>query len=1262
MQTDVLEVVNAFRAGDFSARLAPAAAGPEVAAALNACIAHCGELAAGLEELRRLVGRRGETEHRLEPAQPWEGGWGACAAAVNDLIGDLVRPSSEVARVIGAVARGDLSQSMALDGVAGAPRGEFLRTAQAVNAMVERLRAFAGEVTRVAREVGTEGKLGGQADLPGVAGVWKDLTDSVNFMAGNLTSQVRNIAGVTTAVAKGDLSTKITVAARGEILELKNTINTMVDQLNAFAGEVTRVAREVGTEGKLGGQAEVTGVAGVWKDLTEKVNFMAGNLTNQVRNIAGVTTAVAKGDLSTKITVDARGEILELKNTINTMVDQLNAFAGEVTRVAREVGTEGKLGGQAEVKGVGGVWKDLTESVNSMAGNLTNQVRNIAGVTTAVAKGDLSTKITVAAQGEFLELKTTINTMVDQLNAFAGEVTRVAREVGTEGKLGGQAEVKGAAGVWKDLTQNVNLMAANLTTQVRSIAKVVTAVANGNLKRKLALEAKGEISALADTINDMIDTLALFAEQVAGVAREVGVEGRLGGQARVPGAAGIWRDLTNNVNQLAANLTGQVRAIAEVARAVTKGDHTGTIAVDAHGEVAALKDNINAMIRNLRETTERNRRQDWLNTNLARFGGMLQGQRDLLQVARLMLSHLAPLVQAQQGLFYSVENGGDASGVLRLKAAYAQNESEPAPPELGLGEGLIGQAAVEKRPLVLENVPAGYLRIASGLGAAPPAQVAVLPALFEDQVTAVVELATFDRFSEVHLAFLNQLMGHLGIVLNSIAATMRTEQLLQQSQALAAELQSQQEELRESNQQLERQAETLRGSEELLRSHQEQLQRTNLELQEKARQLAEGKAEVEGKNLEVEQARAESEEKARQLAQASQYKSEFLANMSHELRTPLNNLMLLANVLADNRDGELAPKYVKFAQTIHSSGADLLALINDVLDLSKIESGTLAVVPAAVSLPELLAFAQFTFTHVAEDKGLHFHCDLAAGAPATISSDAKLVKQILKNLLANALKFTDQGTVSLRIEARPADSVAFEVADTGIGIPPSQHAAVFAAFRQADGTSSRKYGGTGLGLSISRELARRLGGEILLESRPGEGSRFTFLLPRNYPYGQPAVAPEPARHGEAAAVPTPAERSASLAGRRVLVVDDDPRNIFALTSALEAQGILASHAESGPEGLERLEQAARAGRPTELVLMDMMMPGMDGYAAIAAIRARPQFAALPVIAVTAKAMAADRERCLRAGADAYLAKPVDLSEMLDLLQKWLPRRNSIDAA
>ena len=633
-----------------------------------------------------------------------------------------------IADVTTAVANGDLSKKITVD-----VKGEILELKNTINTMVDQLNSFASEVTRVAREVGTEGKLGGQAQVRGVGGTWKDLTDNVNSMAGNLTAQVRNIAEVTTAVARGELNKKITVDVKGEILELKNTINTMVDQLNSFASEVTRVAREVGTEGKLGGQAQVTGVAGVWKDLTDNVNSMGGNLTAQVRNIAQVTTAVANGDLSKKITVDVRGEILELKNTINTMVDQLNSFASEVTRVAREVGTEGKLGGQAYVKGVGGTWKDLTDNVNSMASNLTAQVRNIADVTTAVARGELNKKITVDVQGEILELKNTVNTMVDQLNSFASEVTRVAREVGTEGKLGGQAQVVGVAGVWKDLTDNVNWMASNLTSQVRGIAKVVTAVANGDLKQELRVEVKGEIATLADTINGMTNTLATFADQVTNVAREVGVEGKLGGQARVPGAAGIWRDLTANVNQLAANLTTQVRAIADVATAVTKGDLTRSIAVEAQGEVAELKDNINEMIRNLRDTTRKNMEQDWLKTNLAKFSRMLQGQRDLAAVSQLILSDLAPLVTAHHGVFYLMDASGDEA-VLKLLASYAYKDRNAVADEFRVGEGLVGQCAVDRRMVLINSVPPDYVQISSGLGEASPRNIVVLPVLFEGEV------------------------------------------------------------------------------------------------------------------------------------------------------------------------------------------------------------------------------------------------------------------------------------------------------------------------------------------------------------------------------------------------------------------------------------------------------------------------------------------------------------------------------------------------
>ncbi|HXS94162.1 MAG TPA: HAMP domain-containing protein [Candidatus Limnocylindrales bacterium] len=1274
---NIAGVTTAVAKGDLSTKITVDAQGEilELKNTINIMVDQLNAFASEVTRVAREVGTEGKLGGQAE-VRGVAGVWKDLTVSVNSMASNLTNQVRNIAEVTTAVANGDLSRKITVD-----VRGEILELKNTINTMVDQLNAFASEVTRVAREVGTEGKLGGQAQVRGVAGTWKDLTESVNSMASNLTNQVRNIAEVTTAVANGDLSRKITVDVRGEILELKNTINTMVDQLNGFASEVTRVAREVGTEGKLGGQAQVKGVAGTWKDLTESVNSMASNLTNQVRNIAEVTTAVANGDLSRKITVDVRGEILELKNTINTMVDQLNGFASEVTRVAREVGTEGKLGGQAVVRGVAGVWKDLTESVNSMASNLTNQVRNIAAVTTAVANGDLSRKITVDVRGEILELKNTINTMVDQLNSFASEVTRVAREVGTEGILGGQAQVKGVAGTWKDLTDNVNSMAANLTTQVRGIAKVVTAVANGDLKRKLVLETKGEIAELADTINGMIDTLAVFADQVTSVAREVGIEGKLGGQARVPGAAGIWRDLTNNVNQLAANLTTQVRAMAEVATAVTKGDLTRSIALDAQGEMAALKDTINEMISNLKETTRKNTEQDWLKTNVARFTSMVQGQRDLLTVCKLVLSELAPLVNAQQGIFYINDAPEGDEPLMKLFASYAYRERKTVSNMFKAGEGLVGQCALEKERFVLTSVPQDYIKISSGLGEATPLSIVVLPVLFEGQVKAVIELASFHQFSDIHLAFLDQLTESMGIVLNTIAATMRTEELLKQSQALAEELQSQQEELTKTNKRLEQQANTLQASEELLKSQQEQLQRTNAELQEKARLLAEQKTEVERKNQEVEQAKGALEEKAEQLALTSKYKSEFLANMSHELRTPLNNLLILAKMLAENPDGNLQSKQVKFAETIHSSGTDLLSLINDILDLAKIESGTMAVDPSDVRLAEVREYVNRNFRHVADGKNLELSVDLSPDVPMSIATDAKRLQQVLKNMLSNALKFTEKGRVALRIEnaatgwspdnpmLAAADTViAFSVEDTGIGIAAEKQKIIFESFQQADGTTSRKYGGTGLGLSISREIAHLLGGEIRLHSIPGVGSTFTLYLPATYSavssHRAEPRSPRVASTATESVIAVPRLKNPQLVrveqddreniqpgDQLLLVIEDDSTYSRIVLDAAHARSYKVIVANRGDMGLAM----ARKFQPTA-VLLDIGLPDTTGWAVLDQLQHDPELRHIPVHVLS---IYEDRRRGLALGAASYSKKAEGrevLEDVLGRVSEWTAKK------
>jgi signal transduction histidine kinase/HAMP domain-containing protein len=955
-------------------------------------------------------------------------------------------------------------------------------------------------------------------------------------------------------------------------------------------------------------------------------------------------TAVRGGDFGTRLPHTGDPLMDEIASVFNSMTDQLALFTSEVTRVAREVGTDGKLGGQAQVPGVAGTWKDLTDSVNAMAENLTGQVRDIAQIATAVAKGDLSQKITVDVKGEMLELKDTINTMVDQLSAFADEVTRVAREVGTEGRLGGQAQVPGVGGTWRDLTDSVNFMAGNLTSQVRNIAQVTTAVAEGDLSKKIDVDARGEILALKTTINTMVDQLSSFAAEVTRVAREVGSKGRLGGQAEVEGVSGTWKRLTENVNELAGNLTRQVRAIAEVTSAVATGDLTRSITVDAEGEVAELKDNINAMVQSLRETTKANQEQYWLKTNLARIAGLLQGHRDVVTVAELIMNELIPLVAAQHGTFFIADDTAEGI-VLRLIAGYGQRADNGAPSRFRLGESLIGQVAKTRKPIIVSDAPPGYVRISSGVGGAAPVNLIVLPIVFEGQVLGVIEAASFSRFTQVHQDFLEQLMETIGVNVRTIIANSRTDDLLQESQRLAGELQASTGELQ---------------------ARQGELQRSNADLEDKAAQLARQKRDIEIKNAEIEHARQEIEERARQLDLASRYKSQFLANVSHELRTPLNSLLILARLLAQNPAENLTPKQVEYANVIHSSGSDLLLLINDILDLSRVEAGKLDIHPERFALVSLVEDLRSVFEPLAADKRLDFAVAVSPDVPAELVTDRQRLRQVLHNLLSNAVKFTQQGRVKLRIEltgmADPGakSAVTFSVTDTGIGISDDSLKTIFEAFQQGDGTTSRRYGGTGLGLAISRDVAAQLGGRIVAQSQPGSGSVFTLYLP---PVFAPPWIPESAAPAAAEAGASPPAPAAPMThpmtrigphdgvrGRRVLIVDDDLRNAFAITSILELYGLTVIHAPSGQQGIEAL----RSGSGIDLVLMDVMMPEMDGYATIAAIRDLPRFADLPVIAVTARAMQGDKDKSLAAGASDYVTKPVDTDELLTCMERWLP--------
>jgi signal transduction histidine kinase/HAMP domain-containing protein/ActR/RegA family two-component response regulator len=972
--------------------------------------------------------------------------------------------------------------------------------------------------------------------------------------------------------------------------------------------------------------------------------------TIDATTLLSVLARIKGGDFTARMPLEWTGVAGKVADGFNDVIITSQALEAELARVSRVVGKQGELSQRVALGASIASWSGSVESVNSLIDALVRPTSEMQRVIGAVADGDLSKKVTAEVSGEMLDLKNTINAMVDQLNGFVSEVTRVAREVGTEGKLGQAAAVTiEGGGVWKDLTDNVNLMAGNLTGQVRNIAEVTTAVANGDLSKKISIDVQGEFLELKNTVNAMVDQLNAFASEVTRVAREVGVEGKLGGQAQSTEVSGVWKDLTDNVNGLAANLTDQVRAISDVATAVTEGDLTRQVHVEASGEVAVLKDKLNEMIRNLRATTRENVEQDWLKTNRERFTRMLQGQRDLATVSNMILSELAPLVSAQHAVFYSMCEAEGSEPVLEMQAAYGYEERRNLAKSFGLGEGLVGQCAKEKKRILVTEVPGDYVRISSGLGASPPLNIIVLPVLFEGSVRAVVELASFSPYSETHQAFLDQLPESIGLVLNTIEADTITENLLKQSQSQAGELRSQQEELRESNEDLGRQAEL----------------------------LAKQNVEAERRNQEVAQSKILVEEKAGQLAMSSKYKSEFIANMSHELRTPLNSLLILAEQLEDNREKTMTATQVEYASVIRSSGNELLSLLNSILDLAKTESGTVKLDLAELSVADLRTGLMREFEPVAQAQGLGYAINVAPGAPVQIVTDSQRLRQILKNLLVNAFKFTEHGEVNVSISTSEASISTSEdgwprdlaslaeapavlgiaVSDTGIGVAPEDGRRIFEAFAQGDGTTARKYGGTGLGLSISRELAGLLGGQITLTDTPGGGSTFTLYLPlvdsaTVTPFVPPSARPAraPATSGAAPDREPQKLDDHTFEGVKVLVVDDDYRNVFALTALLERADAEVIGVESGVEAVDELERTPGI----DLVLMDIMMPVMDGYATIRAIRSREQFETLPIIAVTGKVVGGERERCLEAGANDYVPKPVDTTELINAIGPWLP--------
>jgi CheY-like chemotaxis protein len=1220
------------------------------------------------------------------------GTWKDLTDNVNIMVSNVTTQVREIANVATAVADGDLSQKISID-----VKGEIAELKDTINQMVDSLNIFSDEVTRVAREVGTEGILGGQARVPDVAGTWKDLTDNVNYMASNLTTQVREIANVATAVAKGDLAQKIAIEAKGEIAELKETINTMVDSLNIFSDEVTRVAREVGTEGILGGQAEVPNVGGAWLELTENVNTMASNLTTQVREIASVTKAVANGDLSKKISEEEKGgEVLELSTIINTMVDSLNILSNEVTRVAREVGTEGMLGGQAEVPNVAGAWLDLTRNVNTMASNLTSQVREIANVATAVADGDLSQKISIDVKGEIAELKDTINQMVDSLNVFAAEVTRVAREVGTEGKLGGQAEVPNVAGTWKGLTDNVNTMASNLTTQVREIASVTTAVAHGDLSQKISEQGKGgEVLELSTTINIMVDALNIFADEVTNVAREVGTEGILGGQAEVPNVAGSWKDLTENVNQMASNLTSQVRDIAGVSTALARGDFSRKIDVEVKGEVQELKNNINAMVdsfttivkaantiakgnfaiemplrseadqlgialntmtENLKRISEENENEAWIKTGQAGLNDRMRGEQDLPTLSKNIVSYLTKYLGAQVGIIYLAEKHNDKKR-LRMTGSYAFTRRKSLQTSFEFGEGLAGQAALEKEVIVLSGIPTDYISVASGLGHTKPQHILVQPFIIDGEVTGVIEIGSFKAFNDSQLELMRSVGENIAITTNSSLDREKMKDLLEESQ---------------------RQSEELLKQQEKLQIQSKELQMANDDLESKTKDL-----EMQKEDLQL--SRVEVERKAKELELASKYKSEFLANMSHELRTPLNSLLILSKDLSDNRKGNLLKDQQKSASIIYEGGLSLLNLINDILDLSKVEAGKLQIHPEEVLVESLSNNLQDQFEPLAKSKKLKFTIESKKNAPDRIITDGQRLEQIVKNLLSNAIKFTEKGSVNVTI-GKPDEKVNFReitlsksdvleisVKDTGIGIPEAKKMMIFEAFQQAEGGTSRQYGGTGLGLTISRELSRLLGGEIHIESKEGKGSIFTVYIPLDLTsapikeiddaissYSERSntnaqiIEPKGLSEHRSVGVPQnsiPDDReNLKISEYSLLIIENDNFSAQTIKRIVQQYGYKFLFARDGKEGMKLAVQYQPNG-----IILDEQLPDMRGLIVLEHLKFNLKTRHIPVYLMAAEDYSRE---ALRKGAMGFSLKPVAFKDIENAIQKMEKFNNS----